>query len=264
MDRRARLAHSNLLAFNRLSVSLTPGGRIDERDGEQLVSTPHRFPLVNMALREHDRSDADALIARATEFFGSGEGPGGSGGFTICARAGAQDADLERAAEAAGLNFFLERYPAMVCERRVEAPAVAADAELREVSGVAGAADYWRVCGEAYPSLGFPGDLFEVFPAELLLCDEVSACVAYRDGAPAACALVAVLKEVGFIGWVATVEAARGHGLGEAVTAWATNRGLEMGALFASLQASPMGEPIYARMGYEEVLNYHLWLSVPE
>lgn len=264
MDELARRAHRNLLAFNALSVAHTPGGRIDERDGEQLVSSPHAFPFVNMALRDHDRPDADALVARARDFFASGEGPGGKAGFSVNARATVEDADLERAAEAAGLKLALERYPEMVCERRVEAPRLADGAELREVADENDAAAYWRVCGEAYPSLGFPADLFEVFPAKLLLAEPVSACVAHLDGAPVASALVAVLDDVGFIAWVATVDAARGRGLGEAVTAWATNRGFDRGADFAALQASPMGEAIYARMGYREVFNYHLWLALPE
>jgi GNAT superfamily N-acetyltransferase len=264
VDERARLAHRNLLDFNRLSASLTPGGRIEEQDDEQLVSTPHQFPFVNMALREHDRPDADDLVARAKDFFGSGDGPGGTGGFTVCARAGGVDADLERAAKAAGLNLFLVRYPEMVCEHRVEIPALDQAAELREVTDTDGAAEYWWVCAQAYPSLGFPADLFDAFSTELLLCDEVRACVTYMGGEPAASALVALLDEVGFIGWVATAESARGRGLGEAVTAWVTNRALDAGARFTALQASPMGEPIYARMGYEEVFNYHLWLSLPE
>jgi GNAT superfamily N-acetyltransferase len=263
MDRRAELAHRNLMAFNRFATERTPGGRIEERDEEQLVSSPHPLPFVNMAVRDHDRNDADGLLDRAADFFFSGGQPGGSDGFVVCARATEEDANLERAAESMGMQLVLEHYPEMACDHPVAMPSLNGDVELREVEDAEAARQYWQICGHAYPSLGFPGDLFEVFAPELLLHEAVSACIALVDGNPAACALVAVLDGVGFIGWVATLEQARGRGLGEAVTVWATNRGLEEGAQFAALQASPMGEPIYARMGYEELFNYHLWLATP-
>ena len=55
---------------------------------------------------------------------------------------------------------------------------------------------------------------------------------------------------------VGTVEAARGRGLGDLVTRAVTNRSLDEGAPACTLQASPMGEPIYARMGYEQIYRY--------
>ena len=58
--------------------------------------------------------------------------------------------------------------------------------------------------------------------------------------------------------WVGSLAAARGRGLGRAVTAAATNAGFDLGADFASLQASPMGEPIYRAMGYETIYDYRL------
>jgi predicted acetyltransferase len=61
--------------------------------------------------------------------------------------------------------------------------------------------------------------------------------------------------------WVGSLEQARGKGLGRAVTAAATNAGFELGAEIASLQASPMGKPIYEAMGYETVFDYRLFMS---
>jgi len=45
------------------------------------------------------------------------------------------------------------------------------------------------------------------------------------------------------------------------VTAAATNAGFALGAGIASLQASPMGKPIYLKMGYEPVYDYRLSIS---
>ena len=45
------------------------------------------------------------------------------------------------------------------------------------------------------------------------------------------------------------------------MTAAATNAGFALGAGIASLQASPMGKPIYLKMGYEPVYDYRLSIS---
>ena len=63
--------------------------------------------------------------------------------------------------------------------------------------------------------------------------------------------------------WVGTSEEARGRDLGWTVTASAVNAGLDLGAEAASLQASPMGEPLYRQMGFETVFDYALLMSQP-
>ena len=45
------------------------------------------------------------------------------------------------------------------------------------------------------------------------------------------------------------------------MTALAIRTGFEMGADIASLQASPMGEPIYEAMGFSTAFEYRLMLS---
>jgi hypothetical protein len=44
------------------------------------------------------------------------------------------------------------------------------------------------------------------------------------------------------------------------MTAAALEAGFEMGAASASLQASPMGESLYRRMGFETIYDYRLYL----
>jgi predicted acetyltransferase len=63
--------------------------------------------------------------------------------------------------------------------------------------------------------------------------------------------------------WVGSLERARGKGLGRAVTVAATNAGFGLGADVASLQASPMGKPIYLELGYETAFEYQMWMSPP-
>jgi hypothetical protein len=62
----------------------------------------------------------------------------------------------------------------------------------------------------------------------------------------------------GFVGiyGVATPPDARGRGYGEAMT-WAAT--LCRPDLPATLQASPMGRPVYDRMGYRTVAEFLVW-----
>jgi len=68
---------------------------------------------------------------------------------------------------------------------------------------------------------------------------------------------------VGFVGWVAALPDTRGRGLAAACTVAATNKAFELGAQLASLQASPMGEGLYRRMGFETIYDYRLYLCPP-
>jgi GNAT superfamily N-acetyltransferase len=58
---------------------------------------------------------------------------------------------------------------------------------------------------------------------------------------------------------VATPAEYRGRGYGGAVTARAVLDGFANGAELALLAASPMGEPVYRRLGFREVLRYVLF-----
>ena len=62
----------------------------------------------------------------------------------------------------------------------------------------------------------------------------------------------------GYVGLyaVATTPDARGRGYGEAVT-WAAT--LCRPDLPATLQASPMGRPIYERVGYRTIAEFTVW-----
>jgi predicted GNAT family acetyltransferase len=50
--------------------------------------------------------------------------------------------------------------------------------------------------------------------------------------------------------WVGTTGGARRTGHAEACTRRVTNAAFALGARAVTLQASPMGEPIYTRLGY--------------
>ena len=59
---------------------------------------------------------------------------------------------------------------------------------------------------------------------------------------------------------VATPEQHRGRGYGAAVTAQTVREGLAAGATAAYLQASPLGHPVYERLGFVTVERWRQWM----
>jgi len=85
---------------------------------------------------------------------------------------------------------------------------------------------------------------------------------AEAEGTPAGAAMVFVdpVTRVGIIGWVGTNPAFRRRGIGRAVTLAAVLAGFDLGARVLSLQSSPMGLPVYTKMGFATVTGYKIWL----
>jgi len=71
-----------------------------------------------------------------------------------------------------------------------------------------------------------------------------------------ATALQIATDRVAGIYWVATIEDHRRKGYGEALTWAALEAGRELGCTMGSLQASEMGKPVYARMGFDHTTDY--------
>ncbi len=120
--------------------------------------------------------------------------------------------------------------------------------------------DFLHVSAEAYAtydqSRAYTADVFATL--ESVCAPQVQGYVGYVDGEPAAAAALYASHGVAGVGWVGTVPRHRGKGYAEAVT-WAVVReGFRRGAAFVNLQASPMGGPVYARMGFTTPTSYHL------
>jgi len=81
--------------------------------------------------------------------------------------------------------------------------------------------------------------------------------VGYVDGDPVATVSLVTAGGAAGIYNVTTVEAARGRGIGAAMTVAAARHGAERGFALATLQASTMGRPVYERLGFEFVCGLH-------
>ena len=258
-----RSAHLNTIESSRRLFELDPGAEVDAGGGWLFGAGRSTHPVIsNAAFRQDDELDPDEFLARARAFFAAR-----GRGFAVWARAGAaEDRDLIDAAERAGLQNVYGM-PEMVLEdwEREDAPPPAG-AELRRVGSVDDAGQYWQVATAAYADIGFPPEIFAFYENhDYLWADGAAAFLAHVDGRPAGISMTIVSHGVAGIYWVGCTAEARGRGLGRAMTAAALDAGFEIGAESASLQASPMGESLYRRMGFETIFDYRLYLcSAPE
>jgi hypothetical protein len=109
----------------------------------------------------------------------------------------------------------------------------------------------------AFRGFGFPVAAAHLFLSERMLdLPQVRLYSGLVDGAVVATSMLIATGGVAGVFWVATLEEHRGLGYGEALTWAAVEGGFGFGCRLASLQASKLGRPVYARMGFAHVLDY--------
>jgi hypothetical protein len=253
------LGHLNNLQACREVATWSDGGTAHDHGGLLMVATRSTFPvLANLAFRTDDDVSGKTAIEAAQRFFGERDR-----GFTLLVREQPDDSDLEAAAVDAGLALFMDHYPEMICRARLEEREPPDGVVVRRAVTIADIEDMFAVILDAYPSLGFPAEELALtfgLPHRLLR-PHIAIVNAYADERPVGTAMTVLSHGVAGVYWVATVGSARGRGVGESVTRAVTNWGFDNGARMQSLQPSSMGEPIYRRMGYEEVFNYRMYVQ---
>lgn len=107
-----------------------------------------------------------------------------------------------------------------------------------------------------------PVEFFEqLMTTRILEAPGVRAYLGEVDGQPVTTGLGVTLgSHVGIFN-VATSPEHRGRGYGAAVTARAITDGLEAGATWSWLQASPSGYRIYERLGFRTLERWHCWIA---
>ncbi len=81
-------------------------------------------------------------------------------------------------------------------------------------------------------------------------------------GRPVGAGTLAVTGRIAGLYNIAVLEEARGHGVGRAVTTELVRLGVERGCTESILHATPLGLPVYARLGYQPVceITQYLWM----
>jgi Acetyltransferase (GNAT) domain len=249
------LGQLNLISYTRAMSQWSVRGVHRDEPGSLLCAGGSWLPAVgNVALRTDDSLPGSVLLERAVDFFAE-QGRG----FNVMVRDTGEDDGLVAACEAHQIAAFGDPSPQMICPARLDDPVVPDGVSLVEVRDTQGVRDFVAVNAEAYATYGMPLDVLpDIFDAPEAVIDNADTVivVAYLDGRPVATALTYMSDGAGALQWVGTVSDVRSMHLGRAVTVWATNAAFDRGASSCSLQASPMGEPLYAKLGYETVYHY--------
>ncbi len=239
-------SHANLCAASKALALACATGEAWEEHGAFVASSGVGLRAFNVALMA--RPDHTALAAIRAYFQRRGVK------FRVRIREDiAVDSEV---IEAAGLepqggipSLVLAPIEASTRTSELEIKAVADAKTLRDHVEVVAAAFAWQ-----------PDVLGRVFTERLLEDAAWRGYVGYADDRPVAASQLRVTDGVAGIYYVATADAYRQRGFGEALTRHAGLEGAAAGCDMASLQASPMGLPVYERMGFQQVSYYHAYV----
>jgi len=257
----ATRGHCNLTEFTREDARGQAGHEVVERAGVLLFAGSSDFLAFSNGMRRVDDAvSGDVAVAAALEFFAPRRR-----GFSVWSRTLPVDEDLRAAAESAGLLTFGDASPQMICRDRIPVHDLPVGVTIRPVEGPEDVAHFARVNGEAYTVYGAPAEATASHfdGPQALTSPNVHAVLAHLDGEPVGAVLILLSHGIAGVYWVAVLERARGRGIAAALMEHVTNLGFDLGASSVQLQASTMGEPIYRRLGYEELYRYRLHLAMP-
>ena len=258
----AMLGHLNLIEFTREDARWQSPHEIVERDGVLLFAGSSDFmAFCNGVRRVDDDVPGVDVIATAEAFFGER-----GRGFSVWTRDLPVDADLLEAAEDAGLlTLDGPGAPQMICRAKVPEQYISSEVSIDPVDGQDDIDHFARINGEAYTVYGMPAEASASHfnGPRALFAPNVYAVLARVDGEPVGATMLLESHGIAGVYWVAVLEEARGRGVAAALVQHVTNVAFHLGAANVQLQASTMGEPIYRRLGYEELYRYQLHLAMP-
>jgi GNAT superfamily N-acetyltransferase len=186
----------------------------------------------------------DAFFALADAHFAA------AGGYSVAVEVESAPA-IVAALEANGWEMD-EEEPALVLSALPAAiPAPPRELAIRRVLNEAELADFRAITGtgtQILPSLAAARD------------PDVACFVGYVSGVPAATARLVCFGAVAEITGVVTVPEYRRRGYGTALTWAAVAEGAARACTATTLTASPLGYPVYVRMGFQPVCTYRTYL----
>lgn len=232
------------------SLAEARGDRVLRDDGLDLTMSDGGSPAFfgNVAVAGRPLGDADwrEAAARLHDFYGGRPG----GAFLVFSAWPTPDLvplDFERI----GHPPMMLRLPGRLTVGQIDG------FEIRPVVDAATAEDWERAFVDGFPEPALhpvrPGCLL---PEHALGVERWRHWVGYLDARPVATASAWLADHHVHVEFIATAEAARGRGIGRAMTATAT---LARPDLPAILIASDLGRPVYQRLGYLSVLRFTLW-----
>lgn len=247
-DELVRRADANYFESMSRLASVMEGGEVREAGGILCINSGTTLAWFNIAFITRTLAEPESQIARAVMYFDDAQVP-----CIVRVREGVDPA-AERAADALGLPYS-DSVPGMVLPSLAGVPpnntpgliikTAANDVTLDHHRAlIAQNFDLPRAMGERY------------VPAAIVAVPDVALYVGYCDGVPVATSALIATHRVAGVYNVTCSREYRRRGFGEAITWHAVREGARIGCVMASLQSSEMGKPVYARMGFEEMISY--------
>lgn len=237
-----------------------PGGKSFRGRGVFFADGQSVLPFMNMAILTEPVDGADDLRSRVDEASAYFRGQKLHWMLTASEDAlGSLGSDgLAAAAGAAGLQYLMPM-EGMVASR-LKAPLrdlptlgfrSVTDAETRQAVSNLNALGY-----------DVPTDMMAAAVAVPELWTSMDGIVAYADEAPASTASVVPIDGIAYVALVATHPGQQKRGCAEAVMRQALARARDShGCERTVLHATPAGRPVYTRMGYDDVVTYHVYMG---
>ena len=250
------------------------GGASSQRDGLLLFAGAHAQPnpYRNGALRLGDSLSAEEVLRLASGFFGPRRR-----GYALWAREHG-DADLEQAAEEAGLHE-LERLPELVLEQLPAYLPPPDGVEIRRAADARTREDYLDLVADAWGMASLPRAVAAkvFFEPDSLDVDNVAAFVAYYEDVPLSAAMTLVTHGVALGCQAATIRRAKPDQRLPRAGSPGECRGLAQSCLWAALelsygelgarislcQTSALGAPVWLGLGYRPFTAYARFLIPP-
>jgi GNAT superfamily N-acetyltransferase len=247
----------NMQEMYREMTRATPGGFVVERSGLVMVGAPLGTIVTNMVIVSGP-TDVDSIRRETARVFGEAALP-----FSVHTRAHA-DAALEADLEASGFRE-INATPGMTLgpedgASRERVPRL----DIRAVTNDVERCAYGEVMAESYAVYGTPPESTRGFFDRMdAVCGPTTqAYLGWVDGVPVAGAILYLSHGIAGIGWVGTRPQVFGRGYGAALTWHVVDEGFRRGAPLVNLQASPMGAPLYQRMGFATPTHYRMFIDV--
>jgi len=255
------LADLNLGESMREIARWKADNEIVERDDLLLISGGDPTPMTNSAIRVGDRAfpPADEAMNQIRNYFRNRNLD-----YSIHLRRHL-DSDLEDLCRSEKMIAISES-PGMAIQEPIPVKDLPAGVTIKKIENPSGAFDFAAVAIASYQSLGMPKKTGKIMfeTPERILRPSNHLVVAYLNEEPVSAAMIIFSHSIAGIYWVGTIESARKKGLGEACTAIVTNEAFRRGASLVVLQASPFGEPIYRRLGFQEFTRYPWYMHFSE
>ena len=250
MDDRAlaMLAEDNMIRAAFCWARAAEGGFVREEGAVVLTSVSAPMRPFNQIIVREPIEDGAALLTGVRDHFSGG------GRFRL------------RVREEVGLAPDLVAAAGLV--RRGGIPSMALESPARQESGGVDVMpvrdkrtllDHVRLVADAFD--WDPGDLTTVFTPALLSDPAWLGWVGYISGEPVCTSHLFVDGDTAGIYWVAMAEQHRGRGFGAVITRSAVDEAARRGCCMVGLQASPLGKPVYERMGFGVVSEYATYES---